>query len=422
MTAVQKPVEALAPWRAAHEESQIAGAAALAPARERAFARFEALGGAPRPRDEYWRYARPAPLLEAQPLREAEQADPFAAFDPVVVEFAEGVPHLPAATAEALDLRLIENAPWALEFYGELEAQGQFRAPRPLAAWNTAVARTGLAVRVAEGQDGGFLHLRHLSAEGTTQGRIAIDLPEGARLTLLESGVLAGGVVIEARIARGAQLHHVRLQTEQPETRAGVAHVFADLGAEAIYKGFTLSSDGRMTRNETYLRLGGEKGWAHVAQGVLGDRRSISDTTLFIHHDAPHCESRQIVKSALAGESHVVFQGKIYVAQIAQKTDGYQMSQALLLGERAEFNAKPELEIYADDVKCSHGSTSGALDADALFYLKARGVPHAEAEALLTAAFIDDAILEIEDEALQDAMRAHVARWMEARGRAGAAD
>lgn len=418
MSAVQKPADQRDVWRAAHEEAQTIGAAALAPAREKAFARFQAMGGAPKPRDEYWRYARPAPLLAAQPLRKVAEADPFASFDPLVVEFEEGVPHLPASTDPNLDLRLIENADWALEIYGELEAKGQFRANRPLAAWSTAVARTGLALRVKAGADAGMVHLRHLAADGATQSRVVVDLEEGARLTLLESGVLAGGVLVEARLAQGAQLHHVRMQTEQAEERAGLAQVFADLGAEAIYKGFTLTADGLMTRNETYLHLGGEKGWAHVAQGVLGNHKSIIDATLFIHHDAPHCESRQIAKSALAGESQSVFQGKIYVAQIAQKTDGYQMSQSLLLGERAEFNAKPELEIYADDVKCSHGSTSGALDADALFYLKARGVPHAEAEALLTAAFIDDAILEIEDEALQDVMRAQVARWMEARGRA----
>ena len=407
--------EALALWRAAHEEAQKHGAAALAPARAKAFARCEAMGGPPKPRDEYWRYTRPAALLTTQPEAKADASSPFAEIESLTIGFTNGVPQLPAGGSDLLEIGLIEETPWAVALYGELEAQGQFRAPRPLAAWSTATARTGLALGVAEGVDAGAVHLRHLSADSRTQSRVVIELAPGAKLTLLESGVLVGGVVIEAHLAEGAQLHHVRLQTEQPADRVGITHVFAGLGAEAIYKGFTLTSDGKLTRNETFLHLAGEKGWAHVAQGVLGEAQTVIDTTLFIHHDAPGCESRQIVKSALGGEAKSVFQGKIYVAQVAQKTDGYQMSQSLLLGERAEFNAKPELEIYADDVKCSHGSTSGALDADALFYLKARGVTQAEAEALLTAAFIDAAILEIEDEALQEVARAHVARWMAAR-------
>jgi len=111
-------------------------------------------------------------------------------------------------------------------------------------------------------------------------------------------------------------------------------------------------------------------------------------------------------------ESKAVFQGKIYVKEHAQKTDGYQISQSVLLSEGAEFNAKPELEIYADDVMCSHGSTTGALDETALFYLRSRGVPQKKAEAMLVAAFVDEAILEIADEALQDIVRKSVDAWM----------
>ena len=129
---------------------------------------------------------------------------------------------------------------------------------------------------------------------------------------------------------------------------------------------------------------------------------------------------RQVFKHVLTGKARGIFQGKIFVRQGAQKTDGYQISQAVLLGEGAEFSAKPELEIYADDVKCSHGSTTGKLDETAMFYLRSRGVPYAEAEAMLVAAFAEEAFAEIDNEALAEAMRAHVARWMAERSEGAA--
>ena len=139
------------------------------------------------------------------------------------------------------------------------------------------------------------------------------------------------------------------------------------------------------------------------------------DNTVFVTHDAVDCESRQVFKNVLAGQARGIFQGKIFVREGAQKTDGYQISQAVLLDDGAEFSAKPELEIYADDVACSHGSTTGALDPTALFYLRSRGVPQKTAEAMLIAAFAEEAIEEIDDENLADAMRAEVERWMASR-------
>jgi len=145
---------------------------------------------------------------------------------------------------------------------------------------------------------------------------------------------------------------------------------------------------------------------------VLAKGASIIDNTVFITHTGLHGESRQVFKNVVDGQARAVFQGKIFVRAQAQKTDGYQLSQAILLAEGATFSAKPELEIYADDVACSHGSTTGAMDEEALFYLRARGVPHAEAEALLVAAFVDEAVAEIAEETLAEAVRARVAAWM----------
>ena len=139
------------------------------------------------------------------------------------------------------------------------------------------------------------------------------------------------------------------------------------------------------------------------------------DDTVFITHDALNCESRQVFKKVLRNGATGVFQGKILVKEGAQKTDGYQISQSLLLDDDAQFLAKPELEIYADDVACSHGSTSGAIDETALFYLKSRGVPTDKATDLLVLAFLAEAVEEIEAEELRDEIVARLEGWLERR-------
>jgi len=134
---------------------------------------------------------------------------------------------------------------------------------------------------------------------------------------------------------------------------------------------------------------------------------------VFITHDAERCESRQVFKKVLSNGAVGVFQGKILVKAGAQKTDGYQISQSMLLDGDSEFLVKPELEIYADDVACSHGSTSGAIDEDALYYLRARGLPKDIATDLLTLAFVAEAVEEIEDDALREEINGQLATWLD---------
>ena len=148
---------------------------------------------------------------------------------------------------------------------------------------------------------------------------------------------------------------------------------------------------------------------------LIKDRQHV-DTTLVVDHAAQGCESRDVFKSVLDGESRGVFQGKIVVRPEAQKTDGRMMTQALLLSDNAEADNKPELEIFADDVQCGHGATSGALDEDLLFYLKARGIPPKEAEALLIQAFVGEAVEGIEHAGLRDALIDQVVAWVATRG------
>jgi hypothetical protein len=166
------------------------------------------------------------------------------------------------------------------------------------------------------------------------------------------------------------------------------------------------------------VELTGDDAIAHVAGAAMGDGASAPfhhDDTVFVTHDAERCESRQVFKKVLRNGAAGVFQGKILVKPDAQKTDGYQISQALLLDDDSSFQAKPELEIYADDVQCSHGSTTGAIDETALYYLRSRGVPASEATDLLVLAFLAEAIDEIEDERLQDDIRSRLEQWLSRR-------
>jgi Fe-S cluster assembly protein SufD len=140
-----------------------------------------------------------------------------------------------------------------------------------------------------------------------------------------------------------------------------------------------------------------------------------ADTTLIVDHIARDCQSREMFKSVLDDEAHGVFQGRIIVRRHAQKTDGKMMTQSLLLSERAEADNKPELEIFADDVQCGHGATAGALDEELKFYLMARGIPRAQAEAMLIQAFLGEAIEGIEHAGLRETLIENVATWLGAR-------
>jgi Fe-S cluster assembly protein SufD len=140
------------------------------------------------------------------------------------------------------------------------------------------------------------------------------------------------------------------------------------------------------------------------------------DTTLVADHKAAGCQSREVFASVLDDQSRGVFQGKIIVRPHAQQTDAKMMTRALLLSESAEADNKPELEIFADDVQCGHGATTGALDDELKFYLMARGIPETEAEALLVQAFVGEAIEGIEHAGLRNALMEHVVAWLQARG------
>ena len=157
-------------------------------------------------------------------------------------------------------------------------------------------------------------------------------------------------------------------------------------------------------RNNLFATFAGEGGKLDISGAFLGRGAEHIDTTLVVDHAVPRCESRELFKGVLTDRAHGIFQGKVIVRPDAQKSDGKQMAQVLMLSQDAEFDSKPELEIHADDVVCGHGSTAAEIDEDLLFYMRARGIPVAEARALLIESFIVDAIDKIEDERLRTAL------------------
>ena len=309
------------------------------------------------------------------------------------------------------------GASWAADLYGTLEAAGQTPVRRPFAALNTATAQDGLLIRVTATPPKP-IHVVHRRASDSADAiwHHVIRVEEGAELTLLETGMSGArsNSVIEVDLAPGAKFHHVASK-RAVDPRVGIGHVFARVATKAQFKSFTLSVNGTMMRNEAVIDIAGDDAVAHIAAAVLGDGGKApfhQDDTVFITHGAERCESRQVFKKVLKNGAEGVFQGKILVKPGAQKTDGYQISQALLLDERSQFLAKPELEIYADDVKCSHGSTTGAIDEEALFYLRSRGVPRERAIVFLVLSFLADALAEVEDEAIRDCIYERLDLWL----------
>ncbi|MDK3018346.1 SufB/SufD family protein [Pseudodonghicola flavimaris] len=393
--------------------------------RKEALARLTEMG-LPQRRDEYWRFTRPDTLIQPEPLParvfDNDEVPVFSSIDRLKIVFVDGV--FDPEASDDLELEGVridriadicdKDIHWAKDLYGVLEERGQHPVARPLAALNTAFARDGLAIHVTR-TPSKPISLVYVHASETSDAILhhIIRVEPEAELTLLENGPAAArfNKCIEVDIADGGKLHHVRAQGRDHERRA-VTHMFSRLGARSVYKSFTLTVNGVMTRNEQIVEFTGDDALAHVAGACLGDGDFHHDDTVFVTHDALNCESRQVFKKVLKNGAVGVFQGKILVNQKAQKTDGYQISQSLLLDGDSQFLAKPELEIYADDVACSHGSTSGAIDEESLFYLRSRGVPEKDATNLLTLAFLAEAVDEIEDPKLAEDLLERLEAWL----------
>ena len=411
----------------------------VASQREAAFAVF-AKEGLPHRRIEEWKYTDLRALMrDAKPLASPPDADAkaraksAAAFLGDVetrrLVFVDGafVPELsdlaslePGLAVGSLADALAEGDPAILSHLGKLAPRGDAAV-----ALNTAFMGDGAVIRIAAGATiERPLHLCFVSSPkpAATFVRSLMTVAPGARAMLIESHEGPSGsdyqvnAALEVVVGEGAHVDHVKIIADGAEA-LHISTLAAAVGAKARFNAFTFTMGGAVVRNQIFLNFDGEDTVAGIRGATLIRDRQHADTTLVANHIARGCQSREVFKTVLDDEAHGVFQGRIIVRHGAQKTDAKMMTQALLLSDRAEADNKPELEIFADDVQCGHGATSGALDEELKFYLMARGIPAAEAEALLIQAFLGEAIEGIEHAGLREALTDCAVGWLKARGK-----
>jgi Fe-S cluster assembly protein SufD len=414
-------------------------AGAFAGLRTAAFARFER-EGLPNRRVEPWKYTDLRVLMrDAKPLSAppgetekiaAKTAGAIAAGIPAHrIVFVDGI-HVPELSETALEPGLTVESLAAAIAAGDGDVAARVAAAASLAqddsalALNTAMMGDGAIIRVAKGAEivrpVHLVFVRSQSAETATFTRSQVVVGPGAHAMFVESHegpdhtAYQVNNAIDLVIGDGAHVSHVKTAGEG-DGALHVATMTATIGAHAQFTSFGFTLGGGVTRNQAFVLCGGEQAEVTFAGAALLRSRSHADTTVMLDHAAGGCRSREVFKSVLEDHARGVYQGKIVVRPDAQKTDARMLMQALLLSEYAEADHKPELEIFADDVQCGHGSTAGALDENLKFYLMARGISEKEAELLLVQAFIAEAIETVKHEGLRDALTFAAVRWLGAR-------
>jgi len=410
--------------------ARLPGGAAVADARKAAIGAFVGLG-LPHRRLEEWKYTDlraalkevpPLALGDATPVTR-QQVDTalerLAELDAHRVVLVNGAYRSDLSDAKAKGLEVASLAS-ELQRSDRAIGAGLARASEPgqeaVMALNTAFMTDGTVVRIGDGAKLAKPLLLVFVRAGREPRLVAVRsmlrVGAGAQATIVEAhvalpGAVAGqaNVLTQIGVGDGAGVLHAKLTLEG----AGATHLAswqARLGADATYRVFHLTAGTGLVRQHLAPTFAGEGGRLDFAGCFLGRDAEHIDTTMLVDHAVPGCTSRELMKGVLAGRARGVFQGKVIVRPDAQKTDGKQMAQALMLSEEAEFDSKPELEIFADDVVCGHGSTAAQLDDDLLFYLRSRGIPLAQARGLLIESFVGEAFDKIEDEKLREALLA----------------
>jgi Fe-S cluster assembly protein SufD len=408
--------------------AKLPGGRAVADARKAAIGAFAGLGF-PHRRIEEWKYtdlrsavkeALPPAIADATPVTvsELESAlEGLAALDAHRVVFVNGThrPDLSAVNTE----KGLEIGPLAFAL-GRSAGDASINSSAPgqdaVIALNTAFVTDGAVVRIGKGASLAkpvlLVFVRAGNEPRLVTTRNSVKVGDGARATIIEAHVSLPGAgagqantLSEIAVGDGAGVAHLKCTLEGGGT-SHVASALATLGAETRYRVFHLTAGTGLVRNTVLATFKGEGAKLDISGCFLGRGSEHIDTTLVVDHAVPGCESRELFKGVLADKARGVFQGKVIVRPDAQKTDGKQMAQVLMLSDDAEFDSKPELEIYADDVVCGHGSTAAELDSDMLFYLRARGIPLAEARRMLIESFVGEALDKVEDEHLREALSA----------------
>ncbi len=290
----------------------------------------------------------------------------------------------------------------------------------PLIQLNDAIEPAGLTLRFESNMDV-LVEIIHIATKGAARSmalRNCVEVADGASATIIETYLGEGDYVLssvmEFEIGVGARLDRVKVEHESASA-THLSHVVTSLAKDAKLNEFTLTSGALLNRQNGTYTFQGENADAKIAGAFLLNNKQHADTRIVVDHAVPHCTSREMFKCVMDDYARGIFQGKVMVRKHAQKTDGKQSSHALLLSEFAEFDAKPELEIYADDVVCGHGATAGDINPDHLFYLRSRGIPEAEAKSLLIAAFVGEAFDNIVHDGLREAMVDYAANWLQVR-------
>ncbi|MDG2355165.1 MAG: SufD family Fe-S cluster assembly protein [Paracoccaceae bacterium] len=371
--------------------------------------------GMPSRNAEYWKFTSPN-LWETTDLISVGEKN-FLENDPqyienrpeYYVEFVDGI--IDPVTLQNLKKKLKEceisdfeesvcdQFHWANKLLGKAETKARKSYERPFALLNGGKSSQGIFLNCKESPRKPI----HIFYSGEIEDKVNIrhllKINCDTELHIIEhfSGNAKYNVVTEGFLDPNSTLNHNRLVSRFLKNSI-ITHLFVNCMESSVVKTIGITLNNGAVRNETFLNLEGSQCDVTLAGLGLGcSQSSICDNTVFVAHLENSCKSRQIIKNVLTQGAKAVFQGKIYVDPKAQKTDGYQMSNGLILDEKSNFLVKPELEIYADDVICSHGSTSGSLNTEHLFYLKSRGISTNEARKILVEAFLEEVIEEISD-------------------------
>jgi Fe-S cluster assembly protein SufD len=294
---------------------------------------------------------------------------------------------------------LVNPKPWAAAHFGTLARNAVSEA-------SLAFAEGGIALRVPAGK--AMETPLMLEPGGTGHARILLVVEAGASATLFETTDATGSrnTGFEIVLGEGAHLSHVRMA--RPVEGVQVEEIALSLAAKARYDGHFASFGARLARCDVTIALEGEGAEAHLSGVCVLGEAAHADITTHVIHRKGNTNSTQLFKKVVGGKARAIYQGRVTVAKGADGADSRQTAKALLLSETAEADLKPELEIFADDVKCAHGAAIGDLDADQMFYLRARGIPEVHARAILMYAFLEDSMDAIANEELRGAVRAGV--------------
>ena len=422
--------EKLHPWVAMSRPA--GGPRWLQDLRERAAVRFSALGF-PTVREEEWRFTNVGPVV-AREFAPADRRSPLTGADVDNLPFASASHRVVVVNGRfAPELSRLKGLPPGVQagslaryVNGELQADSEV-LQRYLGQLADATDRAFAALNTAHLDDGAYLYVPDgtvlrdpvqilfvTAGPGATVSypRCLLVVGDRAEARVVETYV--GGdsdyltnAVTEVSVGEHAILDHYKVQRESL-TAAHIASMHVHAARSATFSSHSFSLGGKFVRNDALATLDGEGAEVTLNGLYLADGDRLVDNHTLIDHARAHCPSHEVYKGILGGKARAVFNGKIIVRQDAQKTNAKQTNRALLLSDDALINTKPQLEIFADDVKCTHGAAIGQLDEDAIFYLRARGLTFAEARDMLIHAFAGEILDRVQIEALKDELESEL--------------